>query len=104
MCENLNPKCWGDGAYIGSATNIIMCNSIAWPMFAGRFGLAPTERRPVGPVAGEGSLASMDMGGESIGFGVDPSGFTLVDVIALASLGHVLGAGTCAGLSAIGAI
>ena len=55
-------------------------------------------------VAGEGSLASMDMGGESIGFGVDPSGFTLVDVIALASLGHVLGAGTCAGLSAIGAI
>eukprot|EP00793_Prasinoderma_coloniale_P000470 PRCOL_00005455-RA len=104
VCPDLNPECWGKGEYIGSAVNIIMCNSIAWPMFAGRYGLAPTERRTSGPIAGEGSLAYTDQGGESIGFGVDPAGFTIVDVIALASLGHVLGAGTCAGLAAIGQI
>ena len=62
-------QCWGKGEYIGSAVNIIMCNSIAWPMFAGRYGLAPTERRTSGPIAGEGSLAYTDQGGESIGFG-----------------------------------
>ena len=64
------PECWStDGSYIGSAANIIMCNSVAWFMFASRFGLAPSQNRPAGPVAGKGALTLMETEDVPVGKG-----------------------------------
>eukprot|EP00958_Prasinococcus_capsulatus_P026986 scaffold5127_cov416-Prasinococcus_capsulatus_cf.AAC.4 len=96
------PECWStDGSYIGSAANIIMCNSVAWFMFASRFGFAPSQARPVGPVPGKGALTVMETDNIPVGKGFDPAGFTAADVLAAGSFGHILGAGTILGLRAL---
>lgn len=61
---------------------------------AGRFGLAPTAN---GTTSAGLKISKKDSGLTS----GDPAGFTLVDVMALGSMGHVLGVGIDLGLKAI---
>merc|ERR1712137_283135 len=80
--------------FIGSSNNMIMAASTTLCLVAGRFGLAPT----VGKRASAGlELAKVEtdiMSG-------DPAGFTIVDVLALGSFGHVIGCGIILGLKAL---
>eukprot|EP00177_Eucheuma_denticulatum_P000193 GFKZ01000342.1.p1 GENE.GFKZ01000342.1~~GFKZ01000342.1.p1 ORF type:complete len:115 (-),score=8.18 GFKZ01000342.1:537-881(-) len=77
--------------FIGSPNNIIMVVSTATFLAAGRFGLAPTVNRSTS--AGL-KFQEVDAGLAS----GDPAGFTIVDVLALGSFGHAVGAGIILGL------
>ena len=58
-----------------------------------------------GPKPGEGALALSDSPDVTPpGKGYDPAGFTAVDVLASASLGHAIGVGMVLGLKAINVI
>ncbi|KAI8467095.1 MAG: photosystem I reaction center subunit psaK, chloroplast precursor [Monoraphidium minutum] len=86
-----------DGAFLGSSTNIIMVASVGLCLAAGRFGLAPTVKR--------GTTAGLKLVDRSNSAGVmsnDPSGFTIVDTLALGALGHALGVGIVLGLRGTG--
>merc|ERR1719414_535742 len=83
--------------FFGSSTNLIMVASTTACLAAGRFGLAPTANKPA--LGGNG----LQLRDKSAGVGsADPAGFTVVDVFAMGSAGHVIGAGIILGLKALG--
>merc|ERR1711998_424280 len=72
--------------FIGSTNNMIMVASTTLCLAAGRFGLAPT----VAKRASAGlKLSPVDTDMKS----GDPAGFTIVDVLALGTFGHIIGCG-----------
>ncbi|GAB2297590.1 hypothetical protein Dimus_031683 [Dionaea muscipula] len=83
--------------FIGSPTNLIMVTSTTLLLFAGRFGLAPSANRK--------ATAGLKLEGRDSGLQTgDPAGFTLADVVAFGSFGHIIGVGVVLGLKNIGAI
>lgn len=74
-----------------------MVASTALCLAAGRFGLAPTTNRRA--TAGL-KLVEVDSGLKT----GDPSGFNIVDVLALGSFGHIVGVGIVLGLKGTGAL
>lgn len=88
-----------DGGFIGSTTNLIMVASTGLCLAAGKFGLAPTVKQ--GTTAG---LKLVDRPNSAGIMSNDPSGFTIVDTLALGALGHVLGVGIVLGLRATGGL
>lgn len=89
--------CRADGGFIGSTTNVIMIASTTLFLAAGRFGLAPTTNKNA--TAG---LKLVERG-NAVGLkSNDPSGFTVVDVLAHGAVGHIVGVGTVLGLKATG--
>lgn len=72
-----------------------MCASTALCLIAGRFGLAPSSNKR----ASAGLTLVENASGFKSG---DPSGFSAVDVLALGSFGHIIGAGIILGLRSTG--
>ncbi|GFR42572.1 hypothetical protein Agub_g3499 [Astrephomene gubernaculifera] len=88
-----------DGGFIGSTTNLIMVASTGACLTAARLGFAPTVKKQAtaGLKLVEGSNAAGVLSN-------DPSGFTIVDTLAMGSAGHIIGAGIVLGLKGIGAL
>lgn len=84
-------------AFLGSAPNLIMVASTGLVLAAGRFGLVASTNR----YAPKGIKLVERPSGLKTG---DPSGFNVVDVLALGAVGHFIGVGTVLGLQATGAI
>eukprot|EP00873_Tetraselmis_striata_P014189 jgi/Tetstr1/434453/TSEL_023553.t1 len=80
--------------FIGSSNNLIMVTSTTLCLVAGRFGLAPTTKK-----AASAGLKLSEVPSDLKSN--DPAGFTAVDVLALGSFGHVIGAGIILGLAAL---
>lgn len=74
-----------------------MVTSTALMLFAGRFGLAPSANRKA--TAGL-KLEARDSGLQT----GDPAGFTLADVLACGTVGHIIGVGIVLGLKNIGVL
>ncbi|KXZ51959.1 hypothetical protein GPECTOR_11g82 [Gonium pectorale] len=85
--------------FIGSTTNLIMVASTGATLAAARFGLAPTVKKQA--TAGLKLVEGKNAAGV---ISNDPAGFTVVDVLAMGSAGHVLGVGIVLGLKGIGAL
>jgi len=85
-----------DGAFLGSATNLIMVACTTATLSAARFGLAPSVRKLV--VAPGLKLVDKPV---TLVTG-DPAGFTAVDVLAMGTAGHILGVGIVLGLKGTG--
>ena len=88
-----------DAGFLGSFENKVMATSVATFLAAGRFGLAPTSARVTGAAT---PMKLNDVKDMDIATG-DPSGFNWVDVAALGSLGHIVGAAVILGLNGAGA-
>ncbi|GIL46266.1 hypothetical protein Vafri_3282 [Volvox africanus] len=88
-----------DGGFIGSSTNLIMVASTGACLAAARFGLAPSVKKQA--TAGLKLVEGKNAAGV---ISNDPAGFTIVDVLAMGSAGHAIGAGIVLGLKGIGAL
>jgi len=76
------------GDFIGSSTNLTMVLCTTLCLAAGRFGLAPTANKTTKP-SGNG----LELAPRPVISSGDPSGFSVVDVFAMGSAGHLIGAG-----------
>ncbi|PNH01137.1 Photosystem I reaction center subunit psaK, chloroplastic [Tetrabaena socialis] len=85
--------------FIGSSTNLIMIASTTATLTAARLGFAPTVKKQA--TAGLKLVEGKNAAGV---ISNDPSGFTIVDVLAMGAAGHGIGVGIVLGLKGIGAL